>query len=69
MIGRIGAAKSSVAAFWENPSAATMQQYTEAKAMLPKAIADANAFITKANAMSNTLKAHNVTLTVPAAIK
>ncbi len=69
VIGRIGAAKSSVAAFWENPSAATMQQYNEAKAMLPKAIADANAFITKANAMSNTLKAHNVTLTVPAAIK
>jgi len=69
VVAKIGAAKSSVAAFWENPSASTMKQYDDAKAALPKAIADANAFIAKASAMSNTLKSHNVTLTVPPAIK
>ena len=69
VVGRISGAKSNVAAFWETPSASVMQQYNDAKAMLPKAIADVNAFIAKAGAMSNTLKAHNVTLTVPAAIK
>jgi photosystem II stability/assembly factor-like uncharacterized protein len=69
VVARLGGAKSSVGAFWETPSASVMQQYNDAKAMLPKAITDANAFIAKASAMSGTLKTHNVTLTVPAAIK
>jgi hypothetical protein len=69
VVARLGGAKSSVAAFWETPSASVMQQYNDAKAALPKAIADANAFIAKAAAMSNTLKAQNITLTVPPAIK
>jgi hypothetical protein len=37
--------------------------------MLPGAIAAANAIIARANAMSQTLKAQNITLTVPAPVK
>lgn len=69
VLARVGAARASVAAFWEMPSASVMKQYTDAKDALPKAIADANAFITKANTMANALKAQNITLTVPATIK
>jgi hypothetical protein len=69
VLGRITQAKASVTAFLETPSAATMRQYNDAKAMLPGAIAAANAIIARANAMSQTLKAQNITLTVPAPVK
>jgi hypothetical protein len=39
------------------------------KAALPKAIADANAVLVKAMAVSQTLKKYDVTLNVPAPIK
>lgn len=69
VLARIVSAKGGVLAFWEMPSASVMKQYTDAKAALPKAIAETNAFLAKANAMSTTLGAQNITLTVPAAIK
>jgi len=69
VVNRIATAKAGITAFLETPSASLMKQYNDAKAALPRAIADANAFIAKANAMSATLKAQNVTLTVPAPIK
>jgi hypothetical protein len=46
-----------------------MQQVSDSKSGLPRAIAEANAFISKANAMSAALKPHNITLTVPATLK
>jgi hypothetical protein len=67
--GKINGARAAVGAFWEMPSAAVMQQYNDGKAQLPRAIAEANAFLPKANAMSATLKAHGITLTVPSAIR
>jgi photosystem II stability/assembly factor-like uncharacterized protein len=69
VVAKINGARASVAAFWEMPSASTMQQINEAKTGLPRAIAEANAFISKANAMSAALKPHNITLTVPAPVK
>ena len=45
-----------------------MRAYTEVKAQTPRAIADLNAVIAKAAALSTTLARYNVTLTVPAPI-
>jgi photosystem II stability/assembly factor-like uncharacterized protein len=69
VVNKIAQAKAGLLAFWETPSASIMQQYNEAKSGLPRAIAEANAFLAKANAMSASLKAQNVTLTVPATLK
>jgi len=63
--GRILQAKAAVTAFWEMPSASVMRKYNEVKSMLPRAISDANAFIARANTMSQTLKGQGITLTVP----
>ena len=46
-----------------------MRAYTEVKAQTPRAIADINAAIAKANTLATTLAKHNVTLTVPAPVK
>jgi hypothetical protein len=48
------------------PTEQTTKAYTEAKVKVPKAIADANALIAKAQALSTELAKYNVTLTVPA---
>jgi hypothetical protein len=69
VVAKITGARAAVGAFWEMPSASVMQQYNDGKAQLPRAIAEANAFISKANAMSAALKPHNITLTVPAPVK
>ena len=69
MLGRIVQAKASVTAFWETPSASVMRDYNEVKAMLPRAIADANAFLARAGTMSQTLKAQGITMNVPDRIK
>jgi photosystem II stability/assembly factor-like uncharacterized protein len=47
------------------PAEQTTKAYTEAKMKVPKAIADANALIAKAQALSTELAKYNVTLTVP----
>jgi photosystem II stability/assembly factor-like uncharacterized protein len=43
----------------------TTRAYSEVKSQLPKAVADLNAAITKAQALSSTLATFNLTLTVP----
>jgi len=47
----------------------TTRAYTEVKAQTPKAIADLNAVIAKASAVSASLAKYNLTLTVPQVIK
>jgi len=39
------------------------------KSELPKALADANAFLIRASAMSQTLKKYDIVLNVPAPVK
>ena len=46
-----------------------MKAYTDSKAELPKAIADANALFARAQTLSSELAKHNLTLTVPPAVK
>jgi hypothetical protein len=48
-----------------SPTQATMDAYTEAKAGVPTAISEANAMVTKAQAVSAALAKHGITLTVP----
>jgi photosystem II stability/assembly factor-like uncharacterized protein len=47
----------------------TTRAYTEAKSQAPKAVADLNAAIAKAAALSPTLARYNLTLTVPQPVK
>jgi hypothetical protein len=51
------------------PTEQTMKAYSEAKTKMPKAIADANALIARAQTLSTQLANYNVTLTVPQAAK
>ena len=55
--------------FTEMPSDTLMKQYADVKVALPKAIADGNAFLVKAMALSPTLKKYDVALTVPSPVK
>ena len=51
------------------PTSLTTKAYDDAKALAPKAMAEANAVIAKAAALSATLAKHKVTLAAPAPIK
>jgi hypothetical protein len=51
------------------PTSMTTKAYDEAKALAPKAMAEANAVITRAAALSATLARHKVTLAAPAPVK
>ncbi len=67
VLARVGAVKGNIMGVWETPSAAVMKQVAEVKAAVPTVIADANALMTRARAVSQSLSSHGVTLTVPAA--
>jgi hypothetical protein len=51
------------------PTEQTMKAYSETKTKMPKAIADANALIARAQTLSTQLANYNVTLTVPQTVK
>jgi photosystem II stability/assembly factor-like uncharacterized protein len=66
--GRITTAKNGLmGGMW--PTSQTTRAYDDAKAMAPKAFAEANAVITKAAALSATLAKYKLTLAAPAPIK
>ena len=69
VLARAGALKTGIMAFWEPPSDALVKQYNSVKVDLPRAVSDANAFLGRASAMSQTLKKYDITLTVPAPVK
>jgi hypothetical protein len=59
----------SVLAIWEAPTPAIARQSAAAKAALQQAITEANAFLVKAAAVSQSLKSNDITLTVPPPVK
>jgi photosystem II stability/assembly factor-like uncharacterized protein len=61
---KLGQAKNGLMAGM-SPAEPTIRAYTEVKAQTPKAIADLNALIAKASALSTALAPFNLTLTVP----
>jgi len=69
VFARATALKTGLMAIWEAPSAASVRQYNEVKLGLPKATSDASALLTRASAMSQTLKKYDITLNVPAVPK
>jgi len=69
VLARTSALKNSLMGVWESPSAATVRQYSDVRVALPKAVADANALLSRAAALSQTLKTYDITLTVPPAVK
>jgi hypothetical protein len=69
IVGKVGVLKAQVLAFEEMPSETYMKEYASVKSELPKALADANAFLIRASAMSQTLKKYDITLNAPAPVK
>jgi len=69
VLARATTLKNQVSAVWESPSEALAKRYKDAKAELPKAITEANAWLGKAAAMSRTLEKYDVTLKVPPVVK
>ena len=69
VFARATALKTGLMAIWEAPSAASVRQYNDVKLGLPKATSDASALLTRAAAMSQTLKKYDINLNVPAAPK
>ncbi len=66
--GRITQAKNGLmGGMW--PTAQVMRAYDDAKAQAPKALADANAAIARAAALSGTLAKYKLTLEVPEPVK
>jgi hypothetical protein len=69
VLGRAGAVKSQILSFNDLPSDALVRAYTDVRAQLPKAIAEANALITRAMTVSQSLRKHGIELNVPAPVK
>jgi photosystem II stability/assembly factor-like uncharacterized protein len=68
LISRLAQAKNAMmGGMW--PTEATMRSYAEAKAQMPKAIAEANAAFTRAATLGSTLTKHNLALTAPVPVK
>jgi hypothetical protein len=69
VLARASTLKTQLAGVWEAPSAASVHQYNDVKLALPKAVADGNAFLGKANAVGLALAKYGVTLKVPSSVK
>jgi len=69
VLGRASTLKTQLMGVWETPSASMVRQYNDVKIALPKAVADANALLSRANGVSQSLKKVDITLTVPPAVK
>jgi photosystem II stability/assembly factor-like uncharacterized protein len=68
LVARVGQAKTALmGGLW--PTEATMRAYTESKAQLPKAIADANSLFARAATLGSALTKYSLTLTAPTPVK
>ena len=68
LVARVGQAKTGLmGSLW--PTELTMRAYTDSKAQLPKAIADANSLFTRAATLGSALTKYNLTLTAPTPVK
>ena len=65
---KLGQAKNGLMAGM-SPTEQTLRAYNESKTDVPKAVADVNALLAKANALSSTLAKYNLLLTVPPPVK
>jgi hypothetical protein len=66
VLARTGSLKNTILSFWEAPSAALTGQYYEVKPVLERAIAEAHEVLSSVQPLSEALRPHGITLTVPA---
>jgi hypothetical protein len=69
ILGRVNALKGDLSGFGDMVSDTQLKSYTELKAALPKAVADANSVLVKAMTVSQALKKYDIAMTVPAPVK
>ena len=69
VLTRLGNVKTQILTFYDVPSDTLTKSYADLRVAMPKAIADANAFLARAMTVSQALKKSDVTLTVPAPVK
>jgi hypothetical protein len=69
VLARLTAVKDQVLGIWETPSDYNIKRYTDVKAALPRAVTEANGVLMRAMTLSQALKAHNITLNVPAPVR
>jgi len=70
LVGRAGTVKTQILTFHDVPSETLVKRAADVRVSLPKAIAEANAFLlTKAMPLSQALKKYDVALTVPSPVK
>ena len=69
LVSEASTLKGQIMSFWELPSDALAKEYNDLKLAMPKAMLEANTFLAKVPAMSDTLKKYDVTLTAPAPTK
>jgi photosystem II stability/assembly factor-like uncharacterized protein len=67
VLAQLSALKVGVGAMWESPTPAIVRQSTAARSALQQAVTEANAFFSRAAALSAALKAQDVSLSVPPA--
>jgi len=65
VLARTTTLKNQLMSIWETPSAAMVAQYDEVKTDLPKAVADANAWLRRAIILGQALGKYDITLKVP----
>ena len=63
--GNVGTVKNAIMGAWEMPSDALMKQVADVKVKVPAAIAEANALMLKARAVSKAVSGYGVTILVP----
>jgi photosystem II stability/assembly factor-like uncharacterized protein len=66
VLGRTTALRNAIVGIWEAPSASLTRQYTEVKVELPRAVAEGDALLTRAQTLSRTLNGVGVTFNPPA---
>lgn len=69
LLARAGTVKGRIMSFYDMPSDALMSQYADVRVALPRAVTEANTLLGRAQALSQALAKHGVTLTVPAAVR
>jgi hypothetical protein len=69
LLSRAGNVKGQILSFYDTPSDTLIKAHADLRATLPRAIADANAFFTRAAPLAASLKKYDLTLTVPPPVK
>jgi hypothetical protein len=65
LLNRAATLKAAIGGIWELPSDALMKRYTDVRAALPAAIAEANAVVARVSALAPTLKRYGIEVNLP----